>query len=45
MIKQLTLEQIASGDVHGNWAEEVENSIGLELQGEYTKTTYSPTAA
>ena len=44
-IEQLTHELFASGNTGGNWAEEMEQEIGLATQGEYTPTNHSPTPA
>src|ERR1700720_5064460 len=41
MIERLALEPIASDDTSRNWADEVENHIGLELQDEYMAPNYS----
>lgn len=41
MIERLALKPIASDDTSRNWADKVENHIGLELQDEYTAPNYS----
>ena len=40
MIKRITLGLLTSDDVNRNWAEEVENTMGLTLQDEYLPTNY-----
>lgn len=44
MIERLMPKLIASGDVSGNWAEDMENYMELTLQGEYI-TPNSPIPA
>lgn len=42
MIEQLVCELFTLCDTGGNWAEEMEKSMGLPLPGDYVQTTYSP---
>jgi hypothetical protein len=41
MTEQLARELFALGDTSGNWAEEMQEYMGLTLQGEYTQSMYS----
>ena len=45
MIEQLTRELFTSDNSDRNWAEEIEQEIGLATQGEFTPANYSPTPA
>ena len=45
MIEQLARKVFASGNTDRNWAEEMEQEMGLATQGEYTPANYSPTTA